>query len=419
MKKFILVIFIFGYYVVCQKTVLAKTETVKKSNSKIEFAVSRKEIQNNYQTKGLVEFVNYNSKYFKTTEAFLKSAIILSPSKRERYFLFRLKKSLFKKTLYLSQFKYLEDSKIQILSKKDGEQPILIVKDFEKGLYIYEGRLAQLDWTESIEENLLTLAKKLKPAKKTLITPIGFLNELIFPSAQAVAPAVLVSLIKSAFSVSRLKDIALWMLSFQTMRVCQEDHFSEDKYKPSAISTCVGSGLLWPFYWGFKLSKIGKAFADETSLQPKSEIDQFIKMTNISCPQTHQKEKQMVVSFSGSAVFLDVTVNYDEYFKPVNVVISEGKAQSKKEDSIKIFINRKWEKQAVKKLKEESYFEVEESILLKSAQSFSDFCKKNPKKAENSLKKMIKNTQFSISPQKEGNSPKAGAQQTNQDEGRR
>ena len=420
MKQLILIIFIFEHYVVCQKLAHAKTKSEKKSNSKIEIVISKKEIQNNYQTKELTEFINYNSKYFKTTEVFFKSAITLSSGKKEKHFLLHLKKSFFKKKLYLSQFKYLEDSKIQILGKKGEKPSILAIKDFKNGLYTYKGRLVPFDWTKSMEENLLVLAKELKPAKKTLITPIGFLNEWIFPSAQAVAPVALVGLIKSAFSASRLKDIALWMLSFQTMKVCQEDHFSEDKYKLSAISTCIGSGLLWPFYWGFKLSKTGQAFANEMHSPPKSEIEKIIKMTNISCPQTHQKEKQMVVSFSGSAVFLDVTVNYDESFKPVNVVVSEGKEPSKKEDSIKIFINRKWEKQAVKKFREESYFEVEESILLKSAQSFSDFCKKNPMKAENSLKEMIKSAQSStVSLQTEENSSKAGSQQTGQDKGRR
>ena len=408
MKKFILALFIFKYSIAFQATVLAEEKALKE-NSLTEVTLSIKEVKSNYQTKVLAEFINYNSKLFKTTEFLLNTIIVITPQEADKKFLSHFKKNFFKESLYLSQVKYLGDGKIQTLSKED-KTTIIAIRDFQRGSYTYEGHLLQFDWKKTITENLFVLANQLKSDKNTLI-PTDFFNKLIFPSAHAVAPVAFVSLIKSAFSLSRLTNITLWMLSFQTMRLCQEDDFKETKYKPETIATCIGVGLLWPAYWGFKLLKRGQAFADEID-SPQSEIEQFMKITDISCPRSHQKEKQMKVSFSGDAIFLDVIVNYDENFRPVNILISEGKELSKKEDSAKIFVNGEWKKQAVKKLKEKSYFEIEEAVLLKSTQSFSGFCKSDPDKAEKTLKEMIKNTQFSTEtvPSKRQNPPKTKIQ---------
>ena len=396
MKLFL--IFSILYLITAQKIALAKAESTEASHLRLS-ASSTKELENNYQVKELVDFANYNSRYFKTTDKLFSAVAITAPKKKDREFLSQLKKSFFKRKLYLLQYKYLRNNTIQVLSKKD--KAVIVVKDFEKGIYTYNGRLVQFDWNKTIEDNLLALVKEIKSTEKTSLTaPVHFFVELIFPSVYANPVALIpitlrvvpttINFFKSALSATRLKDVALWMFAFQTVNVCHDD-FKKADLEAGSFLTCIGAGVLWPFYWGFKASK--SLITDAIALDiPSSPLENILKLTDFSCPAKNKKEKRMKISFSGEGVFLDVAVNYDENLNPVNIVVSEGLKESAKEESAKMFINKRFEKQAVRKLKKDSFFDIEESALLDSAKNFSDFCKESPDYAEKTLKQMIKNT---------------------------
>ena len=400
--RFFLVFFIACPFFVFHKTAMAGAKTAKDSDSQLEFTFSKQELKNNYKTKELVDFINYSSKYFQTTAVLFDTASLLAPQKQDKEFLSQLKKSFFEKKLYLPRFKYIKGNKIQTVSKKT----VIVIKDFKKELYTYNGHLVKFDRTKTIQDNLTALANKLKPAKKTSAeASIKFFIDLIFPSVFAspiavVAPLAVrgvqatVEFFKSAFTASRLKDVSLWMFAFQTMGTCQND-FQETQIESSSALVCIGAGLLWPAYWGLKFSSgfVGEALSAQGAKTP---LENIMRVTGISCPRSYQKDKKMKVHFAGEGLFLDITVHYNKNFHPLNVTISEGLTKGKISDSLKIFVDKKWKKQAVKKSKKESYFEIEESVLLEGAKSFSDYCRKDPAEAEKTVKELVEKTSSAI-----------------------
>ena len=403
MKLFYIFFIIIGVFGSVNNLAFAKKK-LNKSDSKIEFTFSTKDLEKNYQSKELLNFINYSAKYYKTTSALFNSVALMNPNKRERKFLFQLKK-LFKKESYLSEFKLVGANKAKLVSKKS--KTVITVKDFKKGLYTYNGKLIKFDRTKSIEENLLVLANKIKPSKKAYLDSLAsFFIELFIPPAYSftalIRPALKagpasVEFIKMAFSPSRLKDVALWMFAFQTMGACQKS-LTDTKFESGSAITCIAGGLLWPAYWGFQLSSgvISEVTASEDL--PRSDLEKMIQLKNISCPRDKDDKRQMTIEFYGEGLFLDIIVNYNKELEPVNLVVSENLEGEKKEDSIKIFTNKKWKKQGVRAFKEKSYFDIEEAVLLESAKTFSNYCKENPERAEERLKKMIQHTKPVSSP---------------------